>query len=639
VSIRSRIFTVVGVVIAAAFVQTLVVLQVEARRSATAAAMDRALWRYENELQLGRLVVELESAQRSCVMTGSLPLRTEYERVWDLYERTVALLPQNIDQPDARRDLASLDVLIREWHLNASPALVPLAGQGVEAARRLDEANAPRMRRIRSELDRFEIRERNRLTDQRATVGRQALESTLLTLGIPAVAIVMLLLLVAFVARILLDPLAAVADSARQISGGNFDVSLPPASRDEFGALVHAFRDMTTAVQRRQREVTEALAREREQSEISAALRTNAEREHQRLLATIETVPVALVIVDAASGRIVLQNRAAGQLVGHEPESDAGRDAYWRAFRVTTREGSPTSVRAWGAERLLRGAVIVGEELVVQHPDGREIPILVSAAPLRGDDGAVSGGVVAFQDITSLYEVDRLKSEFVSIVSHELRTPLTSIKGALQLLLDEASPADSDHVMLMNVALSNTDRLVRIINDILDISKIEAGKLDLNVRPHAVADVVALSLQNVAQIAHGSLITLASSIDAGVPAVLVDLDRTIQVLVNLLSNALKSAPLRSEVTLSARRYGEDFVAFDVTDHGKGIPPEKIGLLFQKFQQLDGASTRKARGTGLGLAIVKALVEMQGGRVTVDSVVGRGSTFTVTVPIARRTPQA
>jgi signal transduction histidine kinase len=191
----------------------------------------------------------------------------------------------------------------------------------------------------------------------------------------------------------------------------------------------------------------------------------------------------------------------------------------------------------------------------------------------------------------------------------------------------------------MNVALSNTDRLVRIINDILDISKIEAGKLDLNVRPHAVADVVALSLQNVAQIAHGSLITLASSIDAGVPAVLVDLDRTIQMLVNLLSNALKSAPLRSEVTLSARRYGEDFVAFDVTDHGKGIPPEKIGLLFQKFQQLDGASTRKARGTGLGLAIVKALVEMQGGRVTVDSVVGRGSTFTVTVPIAGRTPQA
>jgi PAS domain S-box-containing protein len=642
VSIRSRIFTVVGVVIVAAFVQTLVVLQVEGRRGATAAAMDRALWRYENQSHLGRLVVELESVQRSGLVTGSPALGAEYERLWDLYVRTVALLPQYIDEPDAKRDLASLDALIREWHLYASPVpastpgpgLPPQGGTGVEAARQLDEVSGPRMRRIRSELDRFETRERNRLTEQRATANSQALQSMLLTLGIPAVAIVMLLLLVAFVARILLDPLAAVANSARQISGGNFDVSLPPASRDEIGALVHAFRDMTTAVQRRQREVTEALAREREQLEISAALRTKAEHEHQRLLATIETVPVGLVIVDAASGRIALQNKTAGLLVGREPEGDAEREAYWNAFCVTPREGAPLSVREWGALRLMQGAVSVGEELVVRHPDGRDIPILVSAAPLRGDDGTIVGGVVAFQDITSLYEVDRLKSEFVSIVSHELRTPLTSIKGALQLLLDETSSADPDHMMLMNVALSNTDRLVRIINDILDVSKIEAGKLELNVRPHEVAEVVTLSLQNVEQIAHGSLITLTSSIDADVPAVQVDLDRTIQVVVNLLSNALKFAPPRSEVTLSARRHGDGFVAFGVTDHGKGIPPEKIGLLFQKFQQLDGASTRKARGTGLGLAIVKALVEMQGGRVTVDSVAGRGSTFTVTVPIAR-----
>ena len=642
-SIRSRIFTVVGVVIAAAFVQTLVVLQIEGRRGGTAAAVDRALWRYENQSHLGRLVVELESEQRSSLATGSAAQRAEFERLWDLYERTVTLLPQYIDEPDAKRDLASLDGLIREWHLFASPAsastsgpgLSPRGGAGAGAARPLDEAGDPRMRRIRSELDRFETRERNRLTEQRTAANSQALQSTLLTLGIPAVVIVLLLLLVAFVARILLDPLAAVANSARQISGGNFDVSLPPASRDEIGALVHAFRDMTTAVQRRQREVTEALAREREQSEISAALRTKAEHEHQRLLATIETVPVALVIVDAATGRIALQNKAAGLLVGREPEGGAEREAYWNAFRVTTRDGAPLSVREWGAERLRQGAVSVGEELVVHHPDGREIPILVSAAPLRGNDGTIAGGVVAFQDITSLYEVDRLKNEFVSIVSHELRTPLTSIKGALQLLLDEASGADPDHAMLMQVALSNTDRLVRIINDILDISKIEAGKLELNARPHTVAEVVKLSLQNVEQIARGSLITLSSSIEGGVPAVHVDLDRTIQVVVNLLSNALKFAPPRSDVTLSARRHGDDFVAFDVTDHGRGIPPEKIGLLFQKFQQLDGASTRKARGTGLGLAIVKALVEMQGGRVTVDSVVGRGSTFTVTVPVAGR----
>jgi signal transduction histidine kinase len=184
------------------------------------------------------------------------------------------------------------------------------------------------------------------------------------------------------------------------------------------------------------------------------------------------------------------------------------------------------------------------------------------------------------------------------------------------------------------VALSNTERLVRIINDILDISKIEAGKLELNARPNAVDEVVRQSLQNVEPIARGALVALRADVEPGVPAVHVDLDRVIQVVVNLLSNALKAAPPRSEVTLSARRADDGFVAFSVTDRGRGIAPDKIGLLFQKFQQLDGANTRKAHGTGLGLAIVKALVEMQGGRVSVESTVGHGSTFTVTVPGAR-----
>jgi PAS domain S-box-containing protein len=607
VTIRARIFIVVGIVIAASFAQALIVLQTENRRGESAAALDRALWRFENQAYLGRLVVELEGVQRAYAASGSPAVRGDFDRLWTLYERTVALIPQNMDEAGAKRDLAAIDAGMRQWH-----AAVLAGGPG--------DAGGLLITSVRGELDRFETRERDHLSRQRARTNSQALQSTLLTLAIPAVAIVMLLALVAFVARILLDPLASIARSARQISGGSFDVVLPRESRDEIGDMVRAFREMITAVQRRQREATDALAR--------------AEREHQRLQATIETVPVALVIADAGTGRIALQNKAAGLLLGHQPEGDAAREAYWDAFHVTTREGAPVSVREWGAARVMRGEVIVGEELVVKHPDGREIPILISAAPLCEDDGRISGGVVAFQDITSLYEVDRLKSEFVSIVSHELRTPLTSIKGAIQLLLDERQAADPDHIMLMNVALANTDRLVRIINDILDISKIEAGKLELNAKPHAVAEVVRVSLQNVEQIALGSQVKLATRIEDGVPAVHVDLDRIVQVVVNLLSNALKVAPPKSEVTLAARRDGDGWVAFSVTDYGKGIPPGKIGLLFQKFQQLDGANTRRARGTGLGLAIVKAIIEMQGGRVSVQSEVGKGSTFTVTVPEAR-----
>ncbi|HOG29007.1 MAG TPA: ATP-binding protein [Vicinamibacterales bacterium] len=604
-TIRSRIFIVVGVVIAAAFAQTLLVLRIEGRRGEISAAVDRALWRVEQQASLGRLVAELDGVERARAGMGSAAYGEEHGRLWTLYERSVALLPQYMDDDEARRELSAIDARLRAWHEAASGA--PAAGQG-----------AVLIQAIRGDLDRLETRERNRLAAERARANSQSLQSTLLTLAIPAAAIVMLLALLAIIGRILLDPLAAVATSARQISAGTFDVTLPRESRDEIGDMARAFREMIAAVERRQREAAESLAR--------------AEREHRRLQATIETVPVGLLIVDAETGRVALQNQAATRLIGRQPGAGSAWLAYWDAFRVTTREGAPVPLRQWAATRLTRG--VVGEELVVKQADGRETPILVSAAPLGEEDGRISGAVVAFQDITSLYEVDRLKSEFVSIVSHELRTPLTSIKGAIQLLLDAGLAADADHLMLMNVALANTDRLVRIINDILDISKIEAGKLELAPKPHAAADVAAVSVQNVAQIADASRIALASRIEDGVPPVVVDLDRMVQILVNLLSNALKAAPAGSEVTLAVRRAGDGFAAFSVTDCGPGIPPEKIELLFQKFQQLDGANTRKARGTGLGLAIVKALAEMQGGRVEVQSEVGRGSTFTVTVPTAR-----
>ena len=639
-SIRARIFAVVGVVIAAAFVQAAVVLQVESRRRATSASLDLGIWRMENLTRLGRLVVELDGAQRAYAATGSPLVRDERERLWGLYERTAALLPRHLDSPDAQREFLAIDTLLREWRAQpavpaaVSPATTAGTGDRPAASASPYAESAGALTQVRAVFDRLETAERSRFADERVKANSQSLQATLLMLGIPAGAIVMLLLLVALLARILLDPLAAIANSARQISGGTFDVSLPRESKDEIGDLVRAFHEMTTAVHRREREAAEALARERDQSEISAGLRVKAERDHRRLQATIETVPVGLVIVDAASGRIVLQNKTAGFLAGSEPEDAAAREAYWGAFRAATRDGAPVSVREWGAGRLLQGQEIVGEELVVTHPDGRAIPILLSAAPLREDDGRISGGVVAFQDITNLHEVDRLKSEFVSTVSHELRTPLTSIRGALQLLVNEGASAGAERAMLLHVALTNTERLVRIINDILDISKIEAGKLELHTRPHAVAEVVKLSLQNVEPIAHGSNVSLVTHIEDRAPDVEVDLDRTIQVIVNLLSNALKVAPPQSEVTLSAQRAGDGFVAFSVTDRGKGIPPEKIGLLFQKFQQLDGASTRRARGTGLGLAIVKALVEMQGGRVSVESTVGLGTTFTVAIPAAR-----
>ncbi len=632
-SIRNRIFGVIGLVVAAAFVQTFIVIRLEDRRQRVNRDLDRTLQQFENQTRLSSLVSEIESAQRGYLLTGAPAARAEFDQLWSLYERTITLVPDYIDDPKIKFQLREVDALIRDWHDNVALPLFDRRLETTDLPGVLTRESEPRMRAVANDLDRLDTIVRQLLTTQRTKAWDQYLEITLVTLAIPAFAVVMLLMLVAVLARVVLDPLAAIAGSARQISGGDFDVKLPEPKRDEIGALVRAFRDMSSAVQRRQRDLTDALTREREASALYAAQKAKAEQEHARLLATISTVPAALVIVDAASGRIVLQNKAAESLIGREPEDAEARRIHWQQYLATYRDGTPCPYEDWGPGRALRGEIVVGQELIVSHPNGRQIPILVSAAPLRNDLQQITGAVAAFQDITNLYEVDRLKSEFVSIVSHELRTPLTSIKGALQLLIAEVELTDPDHKTLMNVALSNTGRLIRIINDILDISKIEAGKLELRPKRYEPQELVRQSIESVAQIAEGNGVTIEHVLPADLPAVMVDPDRTIQAMVNLLSNALKYAPPKTVVTLEGTAQDDGCVLFEVTDRGAGIPAEKLDQLFQKFQQIDGADTRRFRGTGLGLAITKALVEMQGGEVGVRSELGKGSVFSITVPIA------
>jgi PAS domain S-box-containing protein len=515
--------------------------------------------------------------------------------------------------------------------VNASEVLITRRAFGLVPPEDVAALNESRLGVVRARLAQFEALAESRFIDARDHASRTSFVATIVSMAVPGVAVVMLLVLVAFLARIVLDPLAAVARSAKQISSGTFDVKLPRPRHDELGDLIRAFREMSSAVERREIDLTDALERERETSQQLAAQRTEAEREHARLLATVATVPAALVILEAPSGRIVLQNRAADTLIGREPADDAARRAHWERFKATYRDGTPCPIDGWGPAQALRGDTVVAQELIVEREDGTSMPILVSAAPLHDDQGAITGAVGAFQDITNLYEVDRLKTEFVSIVSHELRTPLTSIKGALQLLTAEAAWPDPEHRTLLNVALSNTGRLIRIINDILDISKIEAGKLPLNIRPCEPWDLVRVSIESVEAIAAGASVTIVPLIAPGTPRVKGDADRTVQAIVNLLSNALKYAPPHSEVTVAVGRMGRQ-LRLSVTDKGPGIAPDKLSLLFQKFQQVDGADTRKFRGTGLGLAITKALIEMQGGQVFVESREGDGSTFSITLPI-------
>ena len=230
-----------------------------------------------------------------------------------------------------------------------------------------------------------------------------------------------------------------------------------------------------------------------------------------------------------------------------------------------------------------------------------------------------------------LQELDRLKSEFVSAVSHELRTPLTSISGGLQLVLDDEAAVSGDYRDLLSGALRSSQRLIRITNDILDLSRLEAGRMTLERSRCSVNALMAAACESVGYLLEGrTRIRLAPS--GGDEIVDADSGRIVQALVNLLSNALKFSPVTEPVSISA--VGHDgLVDIIVRDEGPGIDPESLARLFRPFQRLPAASPAGG-GTGLGLVITKGIAEQHGGSIAVTTRVGSGSSFIVTLPQAR-----
>ncbi len=237
--------------------------------------------------------------------------------------------------------------------------------------------------------------------------------------------------------------------------------------------------------------------------------------------------------------------------------------------------------------------------------------------------------VLVLRDISGPKEVDRMKSEFVSTVSHELRTPLTSIRGALGLVTAGATGALPPKAKeLLSIALGNSERLTRLVNDLLDLNKIEAGRLELTLSPLSTREMVDGALRDLAPIAAAHQVRLVAEAESA-PMMVGDRDRILQVLTNLVSNAIKYAPPDSAVRVRARRSG-GAVRVEVEDTGSGIAADQLGRLFQRFQQVGDARERK-QGTGLGLAISRSIVEMHDGRIGVESQPGVRTVFWFEIP--------
>jgi len=251
-----------------------------------------------------------------------------------------------------------------------------------------------------------------------------------------------------------------------------------------------------------------------------------------------------------------------------------------------------------------------------------------------GTPGRAVGVVVAFTDISERNALDRMKDEFISTVSHELRTPLTSLRAALGLVAGGALNARPEKMrQMMEIAIGNTDRLVRLVNDILDLERIGSGKAELHFAPTSVDDLfnrVTTQHQTIAQRAN-----IRFHMEANNVVVWADPDRILQALNNLISNAIKFSPqastIPSEVRLIAHYVTPDEALIEIQDHGRGIPADKLQQIFERFKQVDASDSRAMGGTGLGLAICRSIVQQHGGHIWATSTLGEGSTFHFTLP--------
>jgi PAS domain S-box-containing protein len=343
-----------------------------------------------------------------------------------------------------------------------------------------------------------------------------------------------------------------------------------------------------------------------------------------RLRATIDMAADAILTYDAR-GVIEQANSSASEIFGHSPDELIGRSVEI-LVPPTDREqivGTFASTRR-GGMRLARG-----REFSALRKDGSVFPVEVAISEIRLPDRSLYTAII--RDLSERKQLERMQAEFVSMVSHELRTPLTSIHGSLGLVAAGVTGTLPEEAkQYVNIAISNSDRLVRLINDILDIEKMRSGGLEFRLTTvdlgKAVKDAIAANEAFVSS--HRARLALVSDLPPG--EVLVDPDRLAQVLTNLISNAAKFSPPGGVVELSMQRVDDRF-RVNVRDHGPGLPDDFRARVFQRFAQADASSTRQKGGTGLGLSISKALVEKMRGSIGFEPAKGGGTTFYFELP--------
>jgi signal transduction histidine kinase len=439
--------------------------------------------------------------------------------------------------------------------------------------------------------------------DRRARAN--AATSIRLMIGALIAAVVLAVVVAVHLSRSILKPINMVTQGARALARGELDQIVPAASRDELGELANAFNEMARTL------------REYRQSGTARLLR--AQKTGQ---ATVESFPDPVVVVDPM-GSVEQANRAARRLLGVSPATE-----------------SPVPWHPAEPLKTLISDVLAGrgdylpvslEQAISLSDSGQEHYFLPRVLAIRTEADELLGAAVAMVDVTKFQLLDRLKSDMVSTVSHELKTPLTSVQMAIHLLLEElVGPLNAKQVELLLAARQDSERILTMINDLLDLTRIEHGRVQLELTPVPAGELVEDAVRRFQTQAQSADLVLTSDVRGDHLAVMVDRERIEHVFDNLIVNAIQHTGRGGSIRLGAFGDGKR-VRFMVRDTGEGIPAEHVARIFEKFYRVPSA--KPTGGAGLGLAIVREIVAAHGGQIEVTSQPGRGSTFTFTLPAA------
>ncbi len=428
-------------------------------------------------------------------------------------------------------------------------------------------------------------------------------------------------------------PLNDLTEALGTISGGDFSRRVDAREGTEVGRLGAAFNTMAAQIEAGLREL-EARALEL--------------KENDRRRAAMMSAALDCIVTTDRAGRITECNPAAMDVFRHT-------NASMLATRIDTMLGLPRFADYHDLDDYIARAGVLRlgqrQEWTAVRSDGTAFPVEASVVAIRtggvtefatfirdltdqkAAEQSVLRGIVLEEENRRVQEASRLKSEFLANMSHELRTPLNAIIGFAELLYDgQVTPDMPEFKDFLHDILKSGQHLLQLINDVLDLSKVEAGKLDFHPEDASLEQVIGESVAMLRTVAAQKSLTVSEDVDPSVDRIFIDRGRLKQVLYNYLSNAIKFTPDRGRITVRVRQAGNRHFRIDVTDTGVGIDAADLSRLFVEFTQLEAGAAKKHQGTGLGLALTKRLVEAQGGRVDVVSSPGHGSTFSAILPM-------